>query len=190
MSSSSKKLPEGLVTSDTVQGKRRLPKKLIISMVPGFIVVAAVTGALLYLAHNHGPSRSRSSQSATKNANTSLIHPEQGVVDAQSRVNTARTSQEKAAAYADLGAAYINNKQADQAISAYQSAAAIDSPYQIPALSGLGYAYAGAGQRAQAISTFQKLVGILKQTDDPHSKQAVINYEYLIQQLQQGKSIV
>jgi tetratricopeptide (TPR) repeat protein len=191
MSRHDTKLPEGLVTSDVVQDKRRLVKRprhiLVISVI---VIVLGSAGISVYRFHNAPMVATKSTYTKTQGSNATLINPQLGVNAAQRTLQAAHTSQEKAAAYLDLGDAYFNNHQANEAIAAYQSALNADSSLQIPALSSLGYAYAMAGERSQAINVFQKLISILGQSHDPAASANIAIYQNAIQQLQAGKTTI
>lgn len=184
MSSSNSKLPEGLVTSDGVQGHHviRMPWQAAV----GILALIVIAGGGYYVYHAHKASTAASQQSQpTKNAQLEL-DPKKELASAQAELNQAKTAQQKSAAYTNIGTAYLNGSQTDQAIAAFQSAISADPSHQEAALSALANAYMEAGQKDQEIRTLKQLVSVLQQSNDPALQAQVGQYQQLIQQLQNG----
>jgi tetratricopeptide (TPR) repeat protein len=185
MSRHKTKLPQGLVTSDAVhRGRRILSKANLLGVGVGLAILLVVA---LYVYSVLRPKTAATSPAVTTGQRSdTLLHPEKAISSAQVELQQAKSSQQKAAAYVDLGTAYMNNKQTDLAIRAYQSALTSDSSNQVAALTALANAYYLAGQKAQAISTFQTLVQVLQRSNDPMLQAQAAQYQQVIQRLQKG----
>lgn len=173
-----------IVTSDTVQhrgGRKSLIAVIAVLFI--FLVIAGIeTVAIVRHRLEHSPSHTATSTSTSYLAS----HPSQQIQAAQTELQKANTPRAKSVAYEDLGTAYMNNKQGNQAIAAYQQALSADSSNQQAVLAELASAYIQLGQTQQAINTLQKVVAILRQSKDPNAPTLIPRYELLIQQLQQG----
>jgi tetratricopeptide (TPR) repeat protein len=182
---------EGIVTSDAVHGSKRLPRWFLYSacVVLGVAIIAG--GLLVYHYHNSGVNKSPNVVANSAHL-TSSQRLQEAVTSAQTQVNSAKTSSQKASAYYNLGAAYLDNNQATQAIAAYQnssSAVSSDNSNAVGISTGLGYSYYEAGQTNAAITAFQQTVSLLEQSSDPYTLNKVSTYQMIVQRLQQGESL-
>lgn len=89
--------------------------------------------------------------------NFSKLSPAAAIQAAQTEVSTARTPEEKQAAYTDLGDAYSNSGQASQSSNAYQQALTY-SPGDIQLLERLSRSYEEAGDTTNAVKTLHTLI--------------------------------
>ncbi|HEY7348113.1 MAG TPA: tetratricopeptide repeat protein [Ktedonobacterales bacterium] len=179
---------DSIVTSDAVQGRHwstRYWRRAGLAV--GVLIVLIAGGVVtLRVIRPPQPSAPHHQARAAQDPNSALIHPEQGVKDAQAELRKATTQHDKAIAYADLGVAYLNNQQPDQAIAAYQDAIATDSASKVAVLAQLSSAYYANGQTSQAISTMQQLVQLLQQSPDPNMQSQAQQYQKAIAVLEAG----
>src|SRR5581483_1504949 len=191
----------GIITSDAAYhsgGRRRWLWLAVAAMA----VVVVVAGVVLY-GHNNRKAPVKSNTTGTTQTKTAQTIQEQmasAVANAQQELANAKTPADKASAYKDLGMAYFNNQQYDQAIAAYNSAVSTDSSIKPQVLDTLAYVYATAGQRDKAIATYQELIALLQQlSNDGHTARVyegadttastIQTYQHNIQVLQQGGSL-
>jgi tetratricopeptide (TPR) repeat protein len=182
---------EGIVTSDAVHGGRRLPKWFLYSISAVLVVAIIAGGLLVYHYHNSGVNKPTNAVANSVHLTNSQRFQE-AVTSAQTQVDSAKTLSQKASAYYNLGAAYLNNNQTTKAIAAYQnsnSSVSSNNPNAIGISTGLGYAYYEAGQTSAAITAFQQTVSLLKQSNDPYSRGKIPEYQNIVQRLQRGEPI-
>jgi tetratricopeptide (TPR) repeat protein len=181
---------EGIVTSDAVQSKNRLAKK-VRAIVVGLLVIVLVVAAGLVYKNVVQKSKASPKPAAQSQSSTKLMYQKE-LTAAQSELKKADTAQQKTIANIDLGGAYSNDGQPNSAIASYQNALSTsgsDTQDEISALIGLGYAYYYNGQTAQAISTFQKVVNVGQQSSSSYINSDTATYQTVIQRLQDGKVI-
>jgi len=181
----------GIVTSDSVHNRRFITTKFGIIGLVILIVIIAVVGVFLvvHFSINSSNKSQTSANTTKKQQNIKTISPLQALNNAQNELKNADTNQQKAAAYNNLGSAYMSNNNVPAAITAYQTAITTDSSTETTSLIGLGYAYYMNGQDSQSISSFQKLVSLLQASSDQYEQGKASQYQVMIQLLQEGKSI-
>ena len=173
-------VPENIVSSDSVRGKKLLNRVQIISI--GLVVVVLILAGILFIYITQKTKTPSQSQKST------VVTTKQQVVNAQNELKNATSAQQKSNAYYDLGSAYLSNSQPSQAITAYQNVKQ-SSSNELGIAVGLGYSYSMTGQNSQAITYFQQVVSLLEQSNDPVAKDKIPTYQNLVQRLQQGESI-
>lgn len=178
------KATSSIVTSDAVL--RHGGRKSLIAIIAVVVILLVVGGIEVAAIIRHRTTRVTSHATPPESASYLSTHPGVQVQNAQAELQNAHTPHEKSVAYQDLGTAYLNNKQGDQAIAAYQQALQADSADQQQVLAQLASAYIQLDQPQQAISTLQKIITILQQTKDPSAPTLIPKYQQLIQELQQG----
>jgi len=176
----------GVVTSDTVHGGRgkRMGLPVILLAV---VIVLAGAGAGLYSALKNKPQPPHNT--APSAADDALAHPAQAVASAQTALQQATNPAEKAAAYTQLGTAYLNNSQAGKAVDAYNGALATNQADTISTLAALSNAYIADGQSQQAADALQKLVTALQHSSDASLRSQIPKYQGAITQLRQGSPL-
>jgi len=196
-------VPNGIVTSGVVRRPQsRLRWLWLLAAGLLLVAVAAVSVILMYRHYGAKPAASPSNDTNTTAKNTQTIQEQMtaAITAAQQELAAAKTAADKASAYKDLGMAYFNNGQYDQAVAAYNNAISTDASIKSQVLDTLAYVYATAGQRDKAIATYQELITLLQQqSNDGHNARvyegadpnaaAVQTYQHDIQVLQQGGSL-
>ena len=184
MSRMDKQPVPGVITSDAVY--HRFPGRTVF-IVLGFVVALVVAGGVYFAAAKYHFLSANNPSPTTPNHKQDTA---QAVHDAQSALQRADTPAEKAAAYNNLGSAYIANNQSSQAVSAYQSALSQNQTSSVKAtsLSGLANAYLQAGNRQAAADALTQLVAIYQSGTD-EQRALVPKYQRLIQELQGSATI-
>jgi len=183
---------EGVVTSDAIHGKKLITKNRSIIAVIVILIILAFAGLFVFIHNNQSLKVNETGTTPKATNNNSKQQLLAAITKAQMQVNNSKTSSQKASAYYNLGAAYLNNNQATQAIAAYQnsdSAISSDNPNELGISIGLGFAYNAIGQTSEAINAFQQTINLLEQSNDPYLHNKVITYQTIVQRLQQGLSI-
>lgn len=182
----------GVVTSDVVQHGVRAPyrrREIIVAGCLAVVLVAAIVygffGPRFWLRTNDTQPLSTLAQQHAAAINV-----------AKEQVANARTPAQKSQANQMLGAAYLADNQADNAIGAYKTAVAADGSTKTAVLDQLGYAYAKAGQRDEAIATYQELIRLMQAQPQPadhvassYGGSGIEKYQQYVDTLQQGGSL-
>ena len=171
--------PEGLVTSDHVQGKGQLKIKLPRWWRYGAAIIAVllVGGAAYYYMMYLRPA---STKFPTLEANRPIAD------QAQAQLDAASNPTEKATAYESFAAAYMAKQETALAIGAYQKALSY-TPDNTGVLSELSAAYLQAGDKANAIDALQKIVTILQASKDSKIRDLAPYYQGQIDHLKGSK---
>ena len=188
MSSSTDKLPEGIVTSDVVQGRHATLKLWQIAIAAVLVLLLGAGGGLyvLYIRGSHVTTAAKT-QNSQPIPNDNADNPAKGLAQAQASVQAAQTDQQKAAAYQSLGTAYLNNTQPDQAVQAFQNAlSAGGNVDKIPLLAELANAERTAGNKAGTVQAIQQLVQALQQSNNPEYQKEAAMYQQELQTMQGG----
>ena len=185
------------MTSDAVHGGKRLPRWFFYSASAVIIVAIIAGGLLVYHYHNSGVNKSPNEVANSVHL-TNSQRLQEAVTSAQTQVNNAKTTSQKANAYSALGTAYMNDNNSSGAVTAFDNAVKIDSSMKVNVLGALAYAYAMNEQRAQAISTYQELISLLQSQEQNSSTPKigyanaptpVQSYQQAIQILQNGGTL-
>jgi tetratricopeptide (TPR) repeat protein len=174
---------EVIVTSDTVRSNKHLSKRFLYMVSTGIVLVFLIIAGVLLV-----DNLSKSTASVKQNQTKKISVTQQAIDKAQTELKDASSPQAKSTAYSNLGAAYLSNNQATQAISSYQSAKP-NTSNQLGISIGLGYAYSMTGQNSQAISAFQQVIALLEQSTNQYEQGKISTYQNLVQRLQQGEPI-
>ena len=173
---------EGTVTSDAVQGKKLLTKKLWLIGAGLVIVIILVTAGIVY---RNITQESKASVHNIVQSQSATLKPKQELAKAQTELHNASTPIQKATADENLAGAYIANNQDSAAITAYQNAITADSSTKANVLGPLAYTYVVSGQRDQAIATYQELLALLQQLKQGQQGNQYTNTESPVQAIQQ-----
>lgn len=175
--------PVGLVTSDTVQAGANLRRHLVIGAI-GLVLIGSLGAGGWYtwtytsLFHKTAP--------AKQVPDYSTLPPKEAIKAAQTELQNASTAAEKAAAYNNLGQAYMRNNQPSQAVNAYEQAvgqnngssgSSGDIISEIATRSQLVRAYEAAGEKAKAITTLEEIIAILQASNEPQKDRTISRYE-------------
>ena len=187
MSQRNTKLSEGLVTSDAVQGRRQLPsRQVIIGICIAVLLAGGIAAAFWYYRHKAlKPTVASEQAKQWYDPNDNAFDANKALANAQSALQQASTAQKKASAYEDLGTAYMNQKQYDKAIQAYQSALSAGGNIdKIALLTQLINAEAMNGNKAEEIQTMQQLIQALQQSNNAGYRQEAAMYQQQLKSLQ------
>jgi tetratricopeptide (TPR) repeat protein len=193
MSRHDTKSPEGLVTSDATQGHRHLSRiRQVVGLIAVIVIIATTAGVYVYRSHDLAKRKSalQEAHKPYQQPNDDAFSPANALAKAQAAAQQAQTAQQKASAYEALGTAYLNNKQIEQAVAAYQSAlsASTTNDARIAILAQLTNAYALAGRKSDVILTVQQLIQALQQSNNPAYQKQAAMYEQQLQGLEKGGS--
>ena len=126
---------EGIVTSDTAQGKKHLPKKTLLVGGVVIIILLAVTCLVLYRYHHQS---TNNAPVTTSNNIPTTQQLKAAITNSQADVKNAKTPAQKAGAYQSLGNNYPNNSETTYAIVAFNNAIAADSTIKLGVLRRFG----------------------------------------------------
>jgi cytochrome c-type biogenesis protein CcmH/NrfG len=182
MSAADQSQTGGVVTG----GSQGLPvSRRVLLLAAGTILLVVLLSGGAYFAMKHLPATTKANNTNKQQTRT----PEQAISDAQSKLQQAKTPTEKAAAYNQLGDAYVANKQTSNAATAYNDAvsnaqSASDGASESLALSNLAALYMQAGDTANEIKAIQALIPLLDKSSNPDDKRLAFRYKSLLASLE------
>jgi tetratricopeptide (TPR) repeat protein len=187
------KHPNGIVTSDAVAAEARPSvHKVTVSkkskLWVGLAVVVVLAAGLWLVFGRH------EKVAAPQSVGQSLLQGElKTAQDAVDRANETGSVTQKAKAYSDLGAAYVNVGETGKAVQAYKDAQGLSSNLSAvkkrQMLTGLGYAYAYDGENDKAIESLQAAMKLLQTEATPDRDMQIQSLQNDINRLKEGKSL-